>query len=90
MGTERTSIGMGFSTIKAGDLVVVLFGCKAPVILRRENTPPDGTAVGEGGGIEGKEAKYKVVGLCFVHGCMDDVVTALRWRGKTLERFVLV
>ncbi|KAK1758049.1 heterokaryon incompatibility protein-domain-containing protein [Echria macrotheca] len=74
LDTTDQMVGMGFSTLRVGDLVAFLFGCRAPVVLRMER----------GGGM------YTVVGLCFVHGCMDGVEMEARWRGRVPERFLLV
>ncbi|KAK2606027.1 hypothetical protein QQS21_003545 [Conoideocrella luteorostrata] len=92
MAKDMEHIGLGFSTVKAGDIVVVLFGCRAPVVLRRQRKNKEGgDEVGDGDDARGeRERRYKVVGLCFVHGCMDGSAMTSRWRGRVPERFVLV
>lgn len=76
-------LGLGFSTVKKGDLVCVLFGCKAPCILRLKTRTRDGDASGGSTSTTGEE-RYKVVGMCFAPS------TGSRERSDTPQRFVLV
>ncbi|RYP12528.1 hypothetical protein DL765_007264 [Monosporascus sp. GIB2] len=91
IAVDTEHIGLGYSIVKPGDLVAVLFGCKAPVLLRRERRAED---VDDGRGGDDvrrdRDRRYKVIGLCFVHGCMDGALIGSRWGGKVPERFILV
>ncbi|KAM7203401.1 Heterokaryon incompatibility protein (HET) domain containing protein [Naviculisporaceae sp. PSN 640] len=82
-GVSTYVLGLGFSTIKRGDLVCVLFGCKAPCILRLKMVTRD--ADGTSSSMPGRgEERYKVVGMCFAPS------TGGRYRSDTPQRFVLV
>jgi hypothetical protein len=74
--TEDLDIGLGFSTIRKGDIVCVLHGSKTPCILRKD--PLRGC--------------YTFVGLCFLHGWMDGTVNprSLDLWNQTPETFVLI
>ena len=52
--TESDLLGVGPPTMQAGDIVVVLYGCKLPFILRPLGKLGEGT--------------HAFVGECYVHG----------------------
>lgn len=57
--TVNDYIGIGYMGVKPGDVVVVLLGCSTPIILRQVGTRS-----------AGEEARWQVVGNCFVPGVM--------------------
>lgn len=69
--------GTACSSVRSGDVVAVLFGCRLPVILR-----PCG---GDGG------AAYRLVSVCYVSGFMDGEAVEM-WKKGLLpdEAFVIV
>lgn len=75
--TDELDIGLGFSTIRKGDIVCVLYGSRMPCILRKEDISQHG---------------YTVVGLCYLHGWMDGTRNprSRDWWNETPESFVLV
>ena len=65
--TEHGSIGMGPPAMRPGDIVAILFGAKAPFILR----PTD---------IDGE---YRLIGQCYVNGIMHgEYIKQLKAEGK--------
>ncbi|KAM7214528.1 Heterokaryon incompatibility protein (HET) domain containing protein [Rhypophila decipiens] len=56
--TSRGWVGRGPAGMKAGDVVVILWGCRLPIVLR----PCGGDA---------DDQKYQLVGDAYVHGLMD-------------------
>ncbi|KAH8746311.1 heterokaryon incompatibility protein-domain-containing protein [Hyaloscypha sp. PMI_1271] len=62
--TDELDIGLGFSTIMKRDIVCILYGSKAPCILRQD---PSGT-------------RYIFVGLCFLHRWMDGRQNPRGWQ----------
>ena len=54
--TEAGHIGMASAKARKGDLVVVLFGCSVPVLLRQSDSAKDGV--------------FTLVGECYLHGFM--------------------
>ena len=84
--TETGEMGSGPEEMSVGDIVVVLFGCGVPVILRE---------VGGGGGGDGvgreMGKRWEFVGEAFVDGFMDAEALAWFRRGKgVVEEFGLV
>jgi hypothetical protein len=68
--TEHGSIGMGPPAIQPGDVVAILFGAKAPFILR----PTD---------IDGE---YRLIGQCYVNGIMHgEHIEKLKAKGRFEE-----
>ena len=75
--TRSGLLGLGPTTVVAGDVVAVLGGCKVPVVLR---------GVGGGGGGQGGKKRYRLVGETYVHGIMDGEGVGYRgWEGDVLE-----
>jgi hypothetical protein len=58
--TEGLDIGLGYATVKKGDVICILMGCKAPCVLRRKES-------------EEQHGRYVFVGLCYLDGWMDGV-----------------
>jgi hypothetical protein len=55
-GTRVTTFGSGLPIYREGDTLVVLYGCRWPVVLRKDEEVP---------------GRFKVVGVVFVHGAMN-------------------
>jgi hypothetical protein len=56
---EKILVGLGLSKTKEGDMIVILYGCSVPVILRPVHNPM-------------KEAQdYEFIGEAYIHGKMD-------------------
>jgi hypothetical protein len=53
--TNHLDIGLGYSTIKEGDIVCVLYGSMAPCVLRKASSPT---------------GCYKLIGHCYLDGWM--------------------
>jgi len=71
--TDELDIGLGYATVKKGDVVCILMGCKAPCVLRRSE------------GLE--QGRYRFVGLCYLDGWMDGSGWDIRARaGERGER----
>lgn len=70
--TDEGYIGRGPLNIEQGDEVVVLPGCRVPVVARR---------------IEGSE-EYEVVGVAFVYGLMDGEVVKMAERRNLSTRIL--
>lgn len=64
MVTERDSIGFAPPEAVVGDMIVLLWGCSVPVILR-ELEPRKTRADGQM-----DDGKYKLIGECYIHGIM--------------------
>lgn len=62
--TKTGHMGIGPSNIRAGDIVVVLFGSTIPFALRR---------------VAGPSGRYMLLGECYVHGIMDGECVQ-RWK----------
>ncbi|PMD30276.1 HET-domain-containing protein [Hyaloscypha variabilis F] len=58
--TQRGQPGLGPPDCKKGDIVAILWGCSVPVILRRV----------------AEDQSYKLVGECYLQGCMDGDIAA--------------
>ena len=58
----KFSLGLGPGDLREGDIVVVLFGCSVPVILRNVSAIPNLSL--------GKDT-YELVGEAYIHGMMD-------------------
>jgi hypothetical protein len=57
MVTPSGRVGLVSEKVRKGDLIVVLFGCSVPVLLRQSGDAGEGT--------------FTLVGECFLDGCMD-------------------
>ncbi|KAI9863872.1 MAG: hypothetical protein M1813_003524 [Trichoglossum hirsutum] len=75
--TEELDIGLGFSTIRAGDIVCILYGSQLPCILRKDDS---------------SQHRYTFVGLCFLHGWMDGERNTRNWDWwrQDPEEFILI
>jgi len=62
--TSSQHFGLGYKTIREGDLVCILYGSKLPCVLRRVPTAP---------------GHYKVVGLCYLDGWMFGGQNPQKW-----------
>lgn len=62
--TEELDIGLGFSTIRAGDIVCILYGSQLPCILRMDDS---------------SQHRHTFVGLCYLHGWMDGERNTRNW-----------
>ncbi|KUJ14395.1 HET-domain-containing protein [Mollisia scopiformis] len=65
MLTERDNIGLAPPEAMVGDMIVLLWGCSVPVILR-ELQP---RKVKKDGRLD--DGKYKLIGECYIHGIMN-------------------
>jgi hypothetical protein len=65
--TRKGGYGLGPATVRAGDVLAVLFGAGMPVVLRP---------------VVGGEERYTLVGECFVHGAMGGSVIHSWRKGK--------
>ncbi|KAH7116812.1 heterokaryon incompatibility protein-domain-containing protein, partial [Dendryphion nanum] len=75
MVTENGIVGMAPCRARQGDFVVILFGCKIPLVLRRVGT---------------REA-WKVLGEAYVHGFMNgEVGRSVEGGEREISRFRLV
>jgi hypothetical protein len=75
--TEELDVGLGFSTIRAGDIVCILYGSQLPCILRKDDS---------------LQHRYTFVGLCFLHGWMDGERNTRNWDWwrQDPEEFILI
>ncbi|KAK7967938.1 heterokaryon incompatibility protein-domain-containing protein [Apiospora aurea] len=73
--TDNERMGMGTGFLEPNDIICVPLGCRTPVVLRAE----------------GEDDEYRLVGDCYVDGCMDGEVIR-EWKengGREPEPFVL-
>ena len=79
--------------IKAGDIIVVLYGLSVPVVLRPHLVPYadeglNGTRA-NGKGVNGAAGKpkfeYELIGECYVDGMMDGEAHGIRSRSKSKD-----
>ncbi|KAG0624450.1 hypothetical protein M758_3G248800 [Ceratodon purpureus] len=69
-------IGWAPAEARAGDLLVVLWGCDWPVVIRRDKQ---------------NSSRYRFVGECYCHGAMNgEAVEVQREKGLELEKFALM
>lgn len=75
--TDGLDIGLGFSTVRAGDIVCILYGSQVPCVLRK---------------VDNLRIGYKFVGLCYLHGWMDGSRNPRNWEWwrQNPEEFTLV
>ena len=63
---KRKFVGLAPRNAEVGNVVAVVYGCPAPMLLRRiENTSDDGN------GRTNDEPKYRLLSECFIHGFMN-------------------
>jgi hypothetical protein len=75
--TNHLDIGLGYSTIKEGDIVCVLYGCIAPCVLRKAARMEAGC--------------YKLIGHCYLDGWMyGDNPRKWKWWKEKPEALILV
>jgi hypothetical protein len=72
--TEKGYYGLFLSGSKPGDLVCLFDGVRVPLCVREVDE-------------DGEQARYKLVGACYVHGIMDGEVLL---PSRDSERFILV
>ena len=72
--TEKGYYGLFLSASKPGDLVCLFDGVRVPLCVREIDE-------------DGEQARYKLVGACYVHGVMDGETLSL---SRDSERFILV
>lgn len=74
--TKSGKLGLGPQPMRPGDIIVVLYGCRLPVVLRRTDSI---------------ECQYEFVGTCYLYGIMDgEAVEAHRAAGKEDVAFTLI
>ena len=79
--TQHLDIGLGYSSIHKGDLVVLLYGSLAPCILRRKKHKPGSN----------NEVHYKFVGHAYLDGWMyGDNLRKYKWWEREPKKFSLI
>lgn len=74
--THHLDIGLGFLNFRKGDLVVILYGSKAPCVLRRKSH---------------QSKEYRFMGHCYLDGWMyGDNPRRYKWWEKEAKMFALV
>jgi hypothetical protein len=74
--THHLDIGLGYSNVRKGDLVVILYGSKAPCILRRKSH---------------QSKEYRFMGQCYLDGWMyEDNPRKYKWWENDAKTFALV
>jgi hypothetical protein len=74
--TEGGYIGVAPRPVQHGDVIAVLFGCSAPLVLRADSS--------------GARDTYEIVAECYVHGIMDGEVPRGSQEGKYRIEHVLI
>lgn len=74
--TSHLDVGLGYSNFRKGDLVVILYGSKAPCVLRRKSH---------------QSKEYRFMGQCYLDGWMyGDNVRRYKWWEKEAKTFSIV
>lgn len=74
--TRHLDIGLGYSNLRRGDLVVILYGSKAPCVLRRKSH---------------QSTEYRFMGQCYLDGWMyEDNPRDYKWWETEAKIFSLV
>jgi hypothetical protein len=74
--THHLDVGLGYSNIRKGDLVVILYGSKAPCVLRRKSH---------------QSMEYRFMGQCYLDRWMyGDNPRRYRWWEKDAKIFALI
>lgn len=77
--TSEGDVGAGPDETEVGDLVVVLWGCNVPVILRKVK------------GEKGEEDRFRFIGETYVYGFMDaEAIVWLMKRRFNERNFLLI
>jgi hypothetical protein len=75
--TSHFDIGLGYSTVKEGDIICILFGCIAPCVLREASRM--------------KTGYYRLIGHCYLDGWMyGENPRNWNWWNEKSEELVLV
>ncbi|KAH7381047.1 heterokaryon incompatibility protein-domain-containing protein [Cadophora sp. MPI-SDFR-AT-0126] len=75
--TDRLEFGLGYSTMRCGDIVCLIYGSNTPCILRKSSRMGSGY--------------YKLLGQCYLDGWMyGENAWALNWWGQEAKTFTLV
>ena len=84
--TRRGFMGLGPASLQPGDRVAVVKSVPVPLVLRPVSSSESGKA-----DAEANQARYVVVGECYVHGVMDgEFVSAQRGQGVEPQTICLV
>ena len=88
IATNEGHAGMAPCRARKGDLVVVLFGCSVPVVLRQLHfrEPPDHSYA-----TLDRKAAYEIIGECYVDGFMNgEILNDLDRKSKSVQTFRLL
>lgn len=77
---KRKFVGLVPRIAEVGDVVAVIYGCPAPMLLCQVENLCDG-----GNGRTSPKSKYRLLGECFVHGFMDgEAKNMIEWNDQDI------